>query len=117
MIENLDDNFGALLTRLKNWGIEDNTLVIFLTDNGGTVGVKVYNAGMRASKVTAYEGGTRVPSFWRWPAAFKGGVDCGALTAHIDRLAREGLRFTDAHCTPATCTPSRYGSASAALVT
>jgi len=53
-------------------------------DNGGTVGVNVCNAGMRGGKVTPYEGGTRVPSFWRWPAAFKGGVDCGALTAHID---------------------------------
>ena len=84
MIENLDDNFGALLKKLKEWGIEENTLVIFLTDNGGTFGVKVYNAGMRGGKVTPYEGGTRVPSFWRWPAAFKGGVDCAALTAHID---------------------------------
>jgi arylsulfatase A-like enzyme len=84
MIENLDDNFAALLKKLKDWGIEENTLVIFLTDNGGTFGVNVYNAGMRGSKVTPYEGGTRVPSFWRWPAAFKGGVDCNALTAHID---------------------------------
>ncbi|HYT60868.1 MAG TPA: arylsulfatase [Haliangiales bacterium] len=84
MIENLDDNFGVLLKRLKDWGIEDNTLMIFLTDNGGTFGVNVYNAGMRGGKVTPYEGGTRVPSFWRWPAALKGGVDCDALTAHID---------------------------------
>src|SRR5437016_1478535 len=45
MIENLDDNFAILLKRLKNWGIEDNTLLIFLTDNGGTFGVNVYNAG------------------------------------------------------------------------
>jgi len=45
MIENLDDNFSALLNKLKNWRMEDNTLVIFLTDNGGTVGVNVYNAG------------------------------------------------------------------------
>jgi arylsulfatase len=84
MIENLDDNFAVLLKKLKDWRIEDNTLVIFLTDNGGTFGVNVYNAGMRGSKATPYEGGTRVPSFWRWPAAFKGGLDCDALTAHID---------------------------------
>ena len=84
MIENLDDNFAVLLKKLKNWRIEDNTLVIFLTDNGGTFGVNVYNAGMRGSKVTPYEGGTRVPSFWRWPAAFKGGRDCNELTAQID---------------------------------
>src|SRR6185436_16283921 len=63
---------------------EENTLVIFLTDNGGTVGVNTFNAGMRGGKGTPYEGATRVPSFWRWPAAFRGGVDCPALTAHID---------------------------------
>ena len=39
---------------------------------------------MRGQKGTPYQGGTRVPSFWRWPAAFKGGVDVDALTAHID---------------------------------
>lgn len=84
MIENIDDNFGALLAKLKSWGLEENTLVIFLTDNGGTVGVSTFNAGMRAGKATPYEGATRVPSFWRWPSGFPGGVDCGALTAHID---------------------------------
>jgi arylsulfatase A-like enzyme len=84
LIENIDDNFGRLLAKLKDSRIEDNTLVIFLTDNGGTLGVKVFNAGMRGQKVTPYQGGTRVPSFWRWPARFKGGVDVDALTAHVD---------------------------------
>ena len=86
MIANIDDNFGALLKQIEEWGIADNTLVIFMTDNGGTAGVKVFNAGMRGGKATAYQGATRVPSFWRWPAAWKGGVDCAALTAHIDVL-------------------------------
>ena len=84
MVENIDDNFGRLLARLDEWGLAENTLVVFLTDNGGTYGTKIYNAGMRGKKVTPYQGGTRVPSFWRWPAGFRGGVDCGALTAHID---------------------------------
>ncbi len=84
MIENIDSNFGALLHKLDEWSIAENTLVVFMTDNGGTAGVKVYNAGMRGQKVTPYQGGTRVPSFWRLPSAFKGGVDCRALTAHID---------------------------------
>jgi len=84
MIENIDDNFGRLLARLDEWGIARDTLVIFMTDNGGTVGVKIFNAGMRAQKATPYEGGVRVPSFWRWPAAFSGGQDCAALTAHVD---------------------------------
>ncbi len=84
MVENIDDNFGRLLTRLDEWGLAENTLIVFLTDNGGTYGTPIYNAGMRGKKVTPYEGGTRVPSFWRWPAGIRGGVDCGALTAHID---------------------------------
>ncbi|HEY2159037.1 MAG TPA: sulfatase-like hydrolase/transferase, partial [Isosphaeraceae bacterium] len=84
MIENIDDNFGRLLARLDAWGLAENTLVIFLTDNGGTLGTSIFNAGMRGKKVTPYQGGTRVPSFWRWPAGFRGGVDCPALTAQID---------------------------------
>jgi len=84
MIENIDDNFGRLLSKLNDWGLARDTLVIFMSDNGGTAGVKVYNAGMRGAKVTPYEGGTRVPAFWRWPTAFPGGRDCAALTAHLD---------------------------------
>jgi arylsulfatase A-like enzyme len=84
MIENIDDNFAALVKKLDEWGVANNALVIFMTDNGGTVGVKIHNAGMRGSKATPYQGGTRVPSLWRWPAAFRGGADCPALTAHID---------------------------------
>ncbi len=84
MIENIDDNFGTLLRKLDEWGLADNTLVVFLTDNGGTQGTTVFNAGMRGMKNTPYQGGTRVPSFWRWPAAFRGGRDVSALTDHID---------------------------------
>lgn len=86
MIANTDDNFGRLITKLDEWGIARDTLVIFMTDNGGTVGVKIFNAGMRGAKNTPYEGGVRVPSFWRWPAGFAGGRDCAALTAHVDIL-------------------------------
>ncbi|MDB5352983.1 MAG: arylsulfatase family protein [Planctomycetota bacterium] len=84
MIENIDDNVGLLMKKLQEWGIAQDTLVIFLTDNGGTVGTRIFNAGMRGSKVTPYQGGTRVPSFWRWPAGFRGGRDVPVLTAHID---------------------------------
>jgi arylsulfatase len=86
MIENIDHNFGDLLAQLKAWKIEKDTLVIFMTDNGGTAGVKLFNAGMRAQKATPYEGGVRVPCFWRWPGGVEGSVDCAALTAHVDIL-------------------------------
>lgn len=86
MIENIDTNFGTLLEKLKQWGIEDNTLVIYLgTDNGGTAGVKIFNAGMKGSKGTPYQGGTRAPCFVRWPAGgVKGGTQCDVLSAHLD---------------------------------
>ncbi len=83
MIANIDDNVGRLLGKLKEWGIERDTLVIFMNDNGGTAGVKLYNAGMRGSKNTPWLGGTRAASFWRWPGTQKP-ADVGQLAAHID---------------------------------
>jgi arylsulfatase A-like enzyme len=83
MVANIDRNVGELLERLKKWGIEENTLVIFMTDNGGTGGTAVFNDGMRGRKVTAWLGGTRACSFWRWPGTLPSG-DRKQLTAHID---------------------------------
>ncbi len=84
MIANIDDNVGRLLGKLRGWGLERDTLVIFMNDNGGTAGVKVFNAGMRGQKVTPYQGGTRAASFWRWPGTLPAGVDVPAPAAHID---------------------------------
>ena len=83
MIANIDDNVGRLLAKLKAWDIERNTLVIFMNDNGGTVGVQLFNAGMRGEKCTPWEGGTRAASFWRWPGTLKP-ADVDRLAAHID---------------------------------
>jgi arylsulfatase len=86
MIENIDSNFGKLLTRLNEWHIADNTLVVYLgTDNGGTAGRNFYNAGLRGGKAMPYQGGTRAPCFVRWPAGgVPAGVECDALTSHVD---------------------------------
>jgi arylsulfatase len=83
MIANIDDNVGRLLDRLKELGIEQDTLVIFMNDNGGTVGANVYNAGMRGSKNSPWIGGTRASSLWRWPRKLAAS-DCDRLAAHID---------------------------------
>ncbi len=83
MLKNADDNIGRLLERLKEWGIERDTLVVFMNDNGGTGGCKVFNAGMRGTKGTPFLGGTRACSFWRWPGTLQPG-ESKALTAHID---------------------------------
>ena len=71
------------MKRLTELGLVENTLVIFMTDNGGTEGVHIHNAGMRGSKVTPWVGGTRVPSIWRWKGKLTPS-DVHALTAHVD---------------------------------
>lgn len=87
MLENIDTNFGKLLAQIKVWGIEENTLVIYIgTDNGGHApACKIFNAGMRGSKNSSYQGGTRSPCFFRWPAGgIPAGAECAALSAHLD---------------------------------
>ena len=84
MCENLDDNVGRLLALLEAEHLADNTILLFLTDNGGTVGVKTYNAGMRGGKTSVHEGGTRVPLFMRWPAAKWQPHLAAPIVSHID---------------------------------
>jgi arylsulfatase A-like enzyme len=67
MIANLDENLAKLEGFLERSGLRDNTIFIFMTDNGGTGGVNIFNAGMRGKKTEYYEGGHRVPCFVRWP--------------------------------------------------
>lgn len=83
MIHNIDENIGKVLAKLDEWGIEKNTLVVFMNDNGTAAGDPVFNAGMRGKKGSAWLGGTRASSFWRWPGTLKPG-ETKALTAHID---------------------------------
>ncbi len=83
MLHNIDQNFGQLMAKVESLGIAKNTLVIYMNDNGGTAGTKVFNAGMRAQKGTPYMGGIRAMSFWRWPGKFQP-TDVKALAAHID---------------------------------
>lgn len=85
MIHNIDQNLGRLLAQLDAWGLTKDTLVVFMNDNGGTAGTKVFNAGMRAQKGTPWLGGTRASSFWRWPARLQP-ADVPGLAAHIDFL-------------------------------
>ncbi|RBP41478.1 arylsulfatase [Roseimicrobium gellanilyticum] len=83
MLHNIDENVGKLLAKLDEWGIAENTLVIFMNDNGGTAGVQVFNADMHGSKGSPWIGGVRAISFWRWKGTLKP-ANCNALAAHID---------------------------------
>ena len=84
MCENIDDNVGRLLGVLDELRLTENTIVVFLTDNGGTAGVKTFNAGMRGGKTSVHEGGTRVPLFIRWPAKIREPRVVTQIAAHID---------------------------------
>jgi len=92
MIENIDDNFGELLANLKQWNALENTIVIFMTDNGMSMApIKInkkkimpFNAGMKGRKNTPHEGGTHVPMFLSWDKLTEKDVDITALCAHID---------------------------------
>ncbi len=84
-IAKIDENIGRLMNYLKKTGLEDNTIVIFMTDNGSDG--EAFNAGMRGYKGSEYEGGHRVPCFVRWPGGrLDGGKDIHRVAAHIDLL-------------------------------
>ncbi len=84
MCARIDTNVGRILAEFERLKIADNTIVVFLTDNGGTAGVKHFNAGMRGGKTSVHEGGTRVPLFVRWPAGLKDAHVVEHIAAHID---------------------------------
>ena len=90
MIANIDENVGKLDAHLKNLGLDGNTILIFMTDNGTAGGYssgKGFNAGMKGTKGSPYDGGHRVPFFIRWPnGAIVAGKDVDKLAAHIDVL-------------------------------
>lgn len=103
MIENIDENMGRLQAKLDEWKLMDNTILIFMSDNGMTGGgsgtpkkplgklpdgtpMDFYNAGQKGLKASADEGGVRVPFFIRWDGKSKPGRNIDTLSAHLDIL-------------------------------
>ncbi len=104
MIENIDENLGLMLEKLEEWKMMENTVVIFMSDNGMTGGgsgnnkgkalgtdtngspMFLYNANMKGQKGSADEGGCRVPFFVRWDGKIPAGQQVDAVTSHIDIL-------------------------------
>ncbi len=108
MISNIDDNFGKLTNTLKSLDLTDNTILIFTTDNGTSNGYKYnkkekkwygYNALMKGTKTSEYDGGHRVPFIMHWKkGGFSAGKNFSGLSAHVDVLptlaALAGVAFT-----------------------
>ncbi|PQO43259.1 arylsulfatase [Blastopirellula marina] len=101
MIENIDENLGVLMQKLDDWKLADNTVVIFMSDNGMSGGVSgkkgkplgtsadgkemhAYNAGMKGLKGSSDEGGVRVPFFVHWKGKIVPGRDVDRIAGHID---------------------------------
>ena len=82
-VAHLDEKLGELLDFMEAEGLDDNTLLIAMTDNGGTGGVDTFNAGRRGTKGTVWSGGTRAFSFWKWGDRFPAG-DRPQMAGHVD---------------------------------
>lgn len=106
MLKSLDESVGQVLDRLRERGLEQNTIVVFLSDNGGFVGIDsksgqtvpvTNNAPLRSGKGSCYEGGIRVPLMIRWPGKTHGASECHQPIVVMDLfptlLAAAGLQL------------------------
>lgn len=82
MIENIDQNIGRLLETLDAQGLSDNTLVVFMVDNGPNT--RRYVMDLRGMKSEVHEGGIRSPLWIRWPERLEAGTQVRQIAAHID---------------------------------
>ena len=89
MIRALDRGVGQVLDALRDNGLEDDTLVIFTSDNGGAgyIGLPEVNRPFRGWKISLFEGGIHVPYFMRWPGRIQAGTTLEAPVHHFDLYA------------------------------
>lgn len=89
MIRSLDRGVGRVLEALERNGLEENTLVLFTSDNGGAgyIGLPAVNRPFRGWKITLFEGGIHVPFFVKWPARIAPGTEVTAPVHHFDLFA------------------------------
>ena len=83
-VEEVDWSTGRILDTLRELGLSRNTLVVFVSDNGGTTASS--NAPFRGSKGSSWEGGLRVPAIAWWPGTIRGGSSCGEIVTTMDLL-------------------------------
>lgn len=84
MIWEMDAGIGKILKSIDDSDEADNTIVWFLSDNGGISSLPKLNAPLRGSKLTVYEGGVRVPACIRWPSRLPAGTQCERVCGYVD---------------------------------
>jgi len=112
--ECMDDGIGRILKAIEDSGAKDNTLVWFLSDNGGIDVIPENNAPLRGHKLTAYEGGIRAPAAVWWPGVIEGGRKCATPVVHVDLMPTlmSGQFFAANPMRPrAMCTASKVNKA------
>ena len=89
MARNLDANVGRILQTLKDEGLDQNTLIVFTSDNGGAgyIGLPDVNKPYRGFKSTFFEGGIHTPFFMRWPGPIAPGTRFPYPVGHVDLFA------------------------------
>ena len=89
MIRSLDRGVGRVMQALRDNGLDENTLVMFTSDNGGAgyIGLPDVNDPYRGWKITLFEGGIRVPFLAHWPARIPAGATFDAPVHHFDMYA------------------------------
>ena len=120
LIKNIDDNIGRLDRWLEDRGLRENTVLVFMNDNGTAKGESVFNAGMRGKKGSPYEGGHRAICFLRWPAGDLGDPRAVGYASHVTDIlptladlagldAGEGPAFDGASLAPVLRSPDGEG--------
>ena len=86
MVTSMDEGIGRILKALKEAGIEENTIVLFQSDNGAETNLTGSSGELKGKKFQEWEGGVRAPAILKWPARWKGGSVCNQLAGYIDIL-------------------------------
>ena len=87
MVSSIDDGVGDIVSALKENNIYENTIIYFLSDNGGARSNASNNAPLNSHKGTLYEGGIRIPFVMQWPDEIKGGTVFGKPIISLDIFA------------------------------
>lgn len=86
MVTHMDDEIGSMLSLLDSLKITDNTIVLFMSDNGAELRQGGSNGALKGAKLTEWEGGVRVPALIRWPGVIEPGHKSDQVVGYVDVL-------------------------------